>query len=51
MQVDEINAWQDETTGSFETALLPGGHFFITSHEQDLLAVLARQLSRAMVRS
>lgn len=39
-----LMAWQQETTADFSLAYFEGGHFFIQSHEADVLASVCRYL-------
>jgi surfactin synthase thioesterase subunit len=41
---DTLPAWRDCTTSTFDTVLLPGGHFPTPSGEQQLLEVIRRAL-------
>jgi medium-chain acyl-[acyl-carrier-protein] hydrolase len=41
---DEVDAWREETTGSFWHEEFPGGHFFIRSQEEQFLALIRREL-------
>lgn len=40
-------AWQHETVGAFEARALEGGHFFLESHRQQLLAEIGASLRAA----
>lgn len=35
--IDETDAWREHTSGDFELAVYPGGHFFVNDHVQDIL--------------
>ena len=48
--VDSLDAWREQTTGSFSRHLLPGGHFFLRDSEADLLALLGRHLAEPLYR-
>jgi surfactin synthase thioesterase subunit len=41
---DEAMAWQKETTEPVEVKQLPGNHFFIFEHEQEILKMIAGKL-------
>jgi pyochelin biosynthetic protein PchC len=41
---EEAMAWQDHSTGTFTFHQYPGGHFFLTRHQEALLATLGAQL-------
>jgi medium-chain acyl-[acyl-carrier-protein] hydrolase len=41
---EELEAWKDQTTGNFELRMLPGGHFFIQGHVEELLDILKEAL-------
>jgi medium-chain acyl-[acyl-carrier-protein] hydrolase len=41
----DLEAWRDQTTGSFSTHLFPGGHFFLQSARAALIAVLTRLMT------
>jgi medium-chain acyl-[acyl-carrier-protein] hydrolase len=43
--VQHLAAWRDLTSSAFEALLLPGGHFFPTTHQKALLDYLRRTLS------
>jgi medium-chain acyl-[acyl-carrier-protein] hydrolase len=43
----DIEAWREETTGPFRAQMFPGGHFFIHTATQPLLARLAQELDDA----
>jgi medium-chain acyl-[acyl-carrier-protein] hydrolase len=47
---DELSAWQRQTTGRFETRLLPGGHFFLESARQFLVRFIVDSLRSALPR-
>jgi medium-chain acyl-[acyl-carrier-protein] hydrolase len=44
--LDELDAWQAQTTAGFEREVFPGGHFFLQSDRDLLLASLSRRLAR-----
>jgi medium-chain acyl-[acyl-carrier-protein] hydrolase len=41
-----LAAWREETDGPFSVETLPGGHFFILSERERLLALLSRYCLR-----
>ncbi len=43
----DLAAWQLQTTQRFSHKLFPGGHFFVTECESDVIRVTQRQLERA----
>jgi len=45
--LDEARAWREHTTGSFDFRVFPGGHFFLTQHQPQLLEIISEQLSSA----
>ena len=45
VSVDEARAWSAHTTGAFDLAVFPGGHFFLADHQRDVLALIARGIS------
>lgn len=42
---EELDAWKEHTRGPFRVEMFDGDHFFITTHRQELLATLTRELS------
>ena len=44
---DELAAWREHTRGAFTLELFPGGHFFVQTAGQALLAALGRALDRS----
>jgi medium-chain acyl-[acyl-carrier-protein] hydrolase len=44
--IDELDAWQVQTSSTFERETFPGGHFFIQSERTAFLGSLSRRLSR-----
>jgi surfactin synthase thioesterase subunit len=44
--VDEAKAWQNETTKPVCFKQFIGGHFFILEHEQNIVALIEKSLSR-----
>jgi surfactin synthase thioesterase subunit len=45
---ETLGAWREHTTGAFDLSLLSGGHFFVQTHESELLALLEQRLARAL---
>ena len=43
---DELDAWRIHTAGAFERELFDGGHFFLQSERDGVLAWLASRLAR-----
>jgi medium-chain acyl-[acyl-carrier-protein] hydrolase len=43
-----LGGWESETIGPFSLQMLPGGHFFPSSHEDAFLRVLRRELHEAL---
>ncbi|MEV6877798.1 alpha/beta fold hydrolase [Amycolatopsis sp. NPDC051128] len=43
--VAEVDAWAEHTTGGFELVALPGGHFFLTRHQDVLLRTMTERLA------
>jgi medium-chain acyl-[acyl-carrier-protein] hydrolase len=41
---DELMAWRNQTTGQFRYHLFPGDHFFIYSHQADVLKVVSGEI-------
>ncbi|WP_225828614.1 thioesterase II family protein [Streptomyces naphthomycinicus] len=44
--VDEARAWERHTNASCEFHVFPGGHFYLTHHQKDVLALLADHAPR-----
>jgi medium-chain acyl-[acyl-carrier-protein] hydrolase len=42
---EKLAAWQELTTGEFSMEILPGNHFFIHSHRQELLSLLSKYMA------
>ncbi|MEQ0565325.1 alpha/beta fold hydrolase [Amycolatopsis sp. NEAU-NG30] len=42
--VEEVSAWAEHTTGGFDLVALPGGHFFLTRHQDVLLRTMSERL-------
>ncbi|MGO9450880.1 MAG: thioesterase II family protein [Candidatus Binataceae bacterium] len=45
--VEQLAAWSDLTRSGFRLRILPGNHFFLNSHEEQLLSLLAHELGGA----
>ncbi|MFF9898010.1 thioesterase II family protein [Streptomyces longispororuber] len=43
--LDEARAWEPHTLGAFDMKVFPGGHFYLTDHAQDVIAVLKEHLT------
>jgi medium-chain acyl-[acyl-carrier-protein] hydrolase len=41
---EQLEAWSEETSGSFLLHLLPGGHFFLHGSREELLSVIRAEL-------
>jgi len=41
---ESLAGWRAQTTAEFSLRMLPGDHFYLTSNEEPLLSVLAREL-------
>jgi surfactin synthase thioesterase subunit len=40
----DLEAWRQHTSASFSVRMFPGGHFYLNSERQRLLAAVAREL-------
>lgn len=45
---DGLLAWQEETTGECVVRMFPGGHFFVSDHADQVVAMLERDLLDAL---
>ena len=45
---DGLLAWQEETTGQCVVRMFPGGHFFVSDHADQVVAMLERDLFDAL---
>ncbi|EST36340.1 thioesterase II family protein [Streptomyces roseochromogenus] len=45
--VDEARAWSRHTDASFDLHVFQGGHFYLTSHQREVLDLLAKEAVRA----
>ncbi|MEU5536025.1 alpha/beta fold hydrolase [Streptomyces sp. NPDC020362] len=41
----EVNAWHERTTGPFDLRVFPGGHFFVSEHQEAVTAFVTEKLS------
>ena len=44
-RIEELDAWQAQTSAAFEREIFPGGHFFLQSARTAFLASLSRRLT------
>lgn len=44
---DDVAAWEDYTSQEFRSRLFPGGHFFVSSHRDEVLKALSAELRRS----
>ncbi|GAB2331943.1 alpha/beta fold hydrolase [Streptomyces griseoincarnatus] len=42
VQPEDMARWAEQTTGPFELTVLPGGHFFLTDHHQQVVKTVLR---------
>ncbi len=42
--LDEVKAWAGHTTGTFETRVFPGGHFYLAQHQRAVINLISDQL-------
>lgn len=42
---EEMEGWRQETTGSFESHVFPGGHFYLGERQQEVIDVLRKHLA------
>ncbi|MEU4930109.1 alpha/beta fold hydrolase [Streptomyces yokosukanensis] len=45
--VDEARAWSRHTDASFDFHVFQGGHFYLTSHQRDVLDLMAKEAVRS----
>ncbi|MEU9477983.1 alpha/beta fold hydrolase [Streptomyces sp. NPDC048191] len=45
--VDEARAWSRHTDASFDFHVFQGGHFYLTSHQKDVMELLVKQAVRS----
>lgn len=43
---EELEGWREQTQSGFQTAMYPGGHFFVQSHQQQVLQLVADTISK-----
>ncbi|PRY21330.1 thioesterase II family protein [Pseudosporangium ferrugineum] len=41
---DEVEAWKEHTSDAFDLRVFPGGHFFLTHHQEQILDLLRSRL-------
>ncbi|MEV3930488.1 MULTISPECIES: thioesterase II family protein [unclassified Streptomyces] len=44
VRLDEVSAWGEHTTGTFDMRVFSGGHFFLTDHEPEIAALVTDTL-------
>lgn len=44
VRLDEAAAWRGHTTGAFDLKVFPGGHFFLTDHQPEIVALVTDTL-------
>jgi surfactin synthase thioesterase subunit len=42
--LDEAEAWREQTTGSFDLRVYPGGHFYLADHQSEVLGAITDRL-------
>ncbi len=47
---EQIEAWQDHTTGRFDSYFFPGGHFFMNGSQTEVLKLINRYLDQQIIR-
>jgi surfactin synthase thioesterase subunit len=47
--LDEAEAWRGHTAGSFDIKVFQGGHFFLTDHAEEILAILNRHFQNKIL--
>jgi medium-chain acyl-[acyl-carrier-protein] hydrolase len=47
---DELKCWQEQTHGSFNLSMFPGGHFYLHEYRVPLLAVLSQDVRQILNR-
>lgn len=45
--VSQLDAWREQTTGSFRCRLFAGGHFYIQNQTEELIAAISEDLGNA----
>ena len=48
---DDLEAWREQTTGPFRLHMLAGDHFFLNSHRDELLRIVAVELAEVVPQS
>lgn len=48
VSMEEAKAWDDHTSAPIDLHVLPGGHFFLVERGDEVIALLRRELSRAV---
>lgn len=46
VDADQLGGWAAHTTGPFELAWLPGGHFFVSTAPERVLSIVSRKVGR-----
>ncbi|MEU8207090.1 alpha/beta fold hydrolase [Streptosporangium sp. NPDC049046] len=46
---DDVRAWRDHTRARFEARFFPGGHFYLTDHAEEIVALVAGRVSSALL--
>ena len=49
VQHNSLQAWNQHTTGDFKLNILSGNHFFIHSHQSELLRLLNQELTQSLL--
>lgn len=47
VSLDEAKSWAEHTTGPFDLRVLPGGHFYLIDRSQEVIQLIADELSPA----
>ncbi len=45
VDIDEVDDWARHTSGGFERRVFPGGHFFLTAHQEAVVAALRERVA------
>ncbi|HEX2268055.1 MAG TPA: thioesterase domain-containing protein, partial [Pyrinomonadaceae bacterium] len=48
VSLEDYEAWKEQTSGPFKLTMFDGDHFFIHSHQQELLHTLAGELDQVI---
>jgi pyochelin biosynthetic protein PchC len=43
--IEEARAWSDHTTGCFDLQVYPGGHFYLSEHQDEVTDLIAERLT------